>query len=875
MEKHIESLEDIERFYRKGEEWLKKSHEDGLSGMEFVQSRSSLLDSVIRRLFRRVVGDQGKQTAPSGFALLAVGGYGREEINPYSDIDLLLLHPPGKEKGLEDWLRRFLHPLWDWGLTVGYTVQTSKDCWRTAEKDLELFLSLLEGRFLAGERETFLQWEEELPSAFPEERKRKFVLQIQEREESRHAHGGGSVFVLEPEVKEGKGGLRDYHAALGAARIKFSIRSAKELTEKGLLSEREWGQYSLALGFLWRVRNQLHYLHGRREDRLSFEDQEAVAQALHYHGENSQAATESFLKEYFSHALQVYHISTNVMEKCLDERLLLPLGESPDTPLDVAPGFAVYHGKLIPTESGIFQRNPFQLWTPFAMVHQHGLRMDARLKESIAEALDLVTERFRLASQSIHSFRSFFEKPGHLDRVVEAMHETGFLRQFLPEFQRVYCHIQYDRYHIYPVDVHSFYTLRELEDLTQNGPDIPSPILKELIRELKDPGILRFAALLHDLGKGEGPSHVLRGEKIARVIGRRLQLAPERIEVLCFLVREHLTFVEIAHRRDLSDENLIFRFAQTIGDSERLKMLYLLCYADLRAVGPSSWTAWKDTLMRELFLKTLHLLEKGEGLEKEAQDHRVQVQKEVMDFLFGQMPAPKVSEYLVQIPSRHYAVYDSRSIAQQILMAERLTGEAVILEGEKRAEEGWDEIVVVARDTPGLFAKISGVMTANQLNILSAQISTWENGVAVDLFWVENMIEDDLFQPRRWNKLQDDMRRILTGETQVQSLMSGLAFPLFHPYATSRRGTRVEVDNEASDFYTLIEIFTHDRPGLLYAITRKIFELGFNIASARISTKVDQVVDVFYVQDMSGAKLEDETLIAQIKKELAEELSKQ
>ncbi|MCX5907533.1 MAG: HD domain-containing protein, partial [Deltaproteobacteria bacterium] len=653
---------------------------------------------------------QGERGGDSGFALLAMGGYGREEMNPCSDVDLLILHLPGKGKGLEEWLRAVLHPLWDWGLTVGYTVQTPKESWRVVQKDLDLWLSLLEGRFVAGEKGTFLLWEEEFSRSLSAENGKKIIRQIHERALARHGRTGDSVFVLEPEVKEGKGGLRDYHTALWASRIQYGVHSARELTEKKLLSEKEWKRYLQALGFLFRVRNQLHYLHGRREDRLSFEDQGAVAQAFGTPGEDFQQATEAFLKDYFTHALQVYRISWNLLEKCLDERAVSAAGEALENAAEVSSGLALYHGKLIGTDPFRFQRNPFFLWQAFQAIHQHGLEMDSQLKEAITENMDLVNERFRQASQSIHAFNSFFRQPGDLYRVLEAMHETGFLRKFLPEFDRVYCHVQYDRYHIYPVDVHSFYTIRELETLMRERDGASSPILGQLIREIKDPGILKLAALIHDLGKGEGSSHALRGEKIASSIGQRLKLPSLAQDILCFLVREHLAFVEIAQRRDLADENLIFRFAQTVGDSERLKMLYLLCYADLRAVGPSSWTVWKDTLMRELFLKTLHLLEKDEGLRKEAQDQRVNIQNEIMDLLRGQIPPPRISEYLVNIPSRHYAVHEARAIAQQILMAERLNLEKVVLEGEKKPEEGWDEIVVITstfsppRSAPGKMA---------------------------------------------------------------------------------------------------------------------------------------------------------------------------
>ena len=736
----VEGLEDIERFLRKGQQWLKKSHAEGLSGEEFGRSHSALMDSLIRRLYRRAMDVGGERAADLGLVLLSMGGYGREELSPFSDIDLLLLHLPGKGKHLEDWLRAVLHPLWDWVLTVGYTVQTPKDSYRAAQKDLDLLLSFLDARWVAGDKGAFLRWEEEFSRSLLAGKETELILQIRQRAEARHAHYGDSVFVLEPEIKEGKGGLRDYHAAFWAARIRYHIRSAEELTERGLLSEKDWKLYSQALGFLWRVRNQLHYSYGRREDHLSFEDQEAMAEVLGYRAESSLAATEAFLKDYFTHALNIHRLSWNLLEKSLDEHAAPQKGWSLGVPVEITPGYFLFHGKLALADPYQFERNPLHIWKAFEVVHAYGVELEPRLKEKITENLCSVGERFRLEEESIRSFRSLFEKPGHLYRVLEAMHETGFLRRFIPEFDRVHCHIQYDRYHIYPVDIHSFYAVREMEFLERRH-EKSWPLLNQLMEEVKDPGLLKLAALLHDLGKAEGSPHTLRGERIASGIAERLQISPEKIETLSFLVREHLTFAEIAHRRDLGDETLIFRFAQTVQNSERLKMLYLLCFADLRAVGPSSWTVWKDTLMRELFIKTLHLLEREKTLGKEAQDRVIHLQSEVMDILAGQVAAPKISEYLANIPSRHYAAHDARSISQQILMAEKLRDETVVLEGEEKPEEGCDEITVVAWDKPGLFAEISGVMTANFLNILSAQISTWENGIAVDLFKVQNLID--------------------------------------------------------------------------------------------------------------------------------------
>ena len=874
MDHEIESLEDIERFFRNGQEWLRKQHEEGMSGEEFCRSRSSLMDSVLGRLWNRALDLQEDPKSHSGLSLVAVGGYGREELSPYSDIDLLFLHLPGNGKDLKGWIQALLHPLWDWGLTVGYTVQTPKDSWRAAQRDLDLLLSFLDARWVGGDKATYLRFKEDFSRGLKSGKEKEVILKIQQSAVARHIKFGDSVFVLEPEVKEGKGGLRDYHAAFWSAEIKYHIRSAQEFTDRGLLSEREGETYSRALGFLWRVRNQLHYVHGRREDRLSFEDQEAMARALGYKGEDAFQSTESFLKDYFNQALQVHHLSWNMMEKCLNEAASSGRIWGRKTPPEIAPGFFLYRGRLALTDPSSLDRNPFFLWQAFETIHRHGMEMSATLKEAISQRLDLVSERFRVAQESTKTFLSFFERPGHLYQVLEEMHETGFLRRFLPEFERVHCHIQYDRYHLYPVDVHSLYAVLELENLEKKSAAATWPLLQELIKEIVDPGLLKLAALVHDLGKADGPSHALRGEKIAESIGSGLGLSTERIDILRFLVREHLAFAEVAQRRDLNDENLIFRFAQTMGDGEQLKMLYLLVFADLRAVGPSAWTAWKDTLLRELFLKTLHLLEKGEGLRKEDRERAIRLQREVMELLRGQVFPPKVSDYLVNIPSRHYQVHDARAIGRQILMAERLADQTVVLDAEEKPEEGYDEITVVARDEPGLFAKICGAMTANLLNILSAQISTWENGIAVDQFRVQSLIEEGLLQPRRWSKLQEDLKKVLEGKVEVTSLLQEMVPPLFHRYSPPRFTTRIEVDNSVSDFYTVVEVFTHDRPGLLYQIAHKIFEMGLNLWMARISTKVDQVVDVFYIQDLSGEKVEDEEKTSMIKRDLLEALER-
>ncbi|MGC8809712.1 MAG: [protein-PII] uridylyltransferase [bacterium] len=865
------NLEDIKRFYLKGREWLQKRHEEGITGGEYGQAHADLIDRVLRSLFK--IAFQNEQLEEN-ITCLARGSYGREELSPYSDIDLLILHGPGKGKRIEEWVRRMLYPLWDWGLTLGYTIQTPQESWRASGKDLDLFLSFLDARWVAGEKKVFYEWERKLWEVEARGREQDLILKIQQKIKDRHQHYGDSVFILEPEIKEGKGGLRDYHAAWWAAKIKYRLSTNRELTENKILSEKEWHILWSALNFLWRVRNQLHYFYQRREDRLSFEDQERIASLLGYREPEMVKATELFLQDYFRHALHIYQISTHLIDRCLNEQTVALSGYRGPASAEIFPGFSIYHGKLIATDSSLFDRQPLAIWKAFAIVHEYGVEMDSQLKELIAGQLDVVGEKFRSAEESIKSFWSFFAASGNLSLVLETMHETGFLQKFLPEFEKIHCQVQYDRYHIYPVDIHSIYAVRELENLEKGISGQSYPLFCQIMGEIEEPGLLKLAVFLHDLGKGEGAAHARRGEDIAAAIGQRLNLSPEQIARLRFLVREHQTFAEIAQRRDLNEENLILRFAQKVEDEEKLRMLYLLSFADLRAVGPNTWNVWKDTLLRELFFKTLHILEKGEIFRKDDQELIEEKQNAVMDLLNGQIPPWKVSQYLVNIPWKQFAWLEPQAIARYILMADKLSDQIVVLEGEERLEQGWAEITVVAQDEPGLFAKICGVLTANSLNILSAQINTWENGVAVDIFQVQNLIPENLFSFPRWSKIQEELKEVLEKKRAVEELLARFSLPLFHQFYSSRQSARVEIDNETSDFYTIIEIFASDRPGLLYQIAQKFYTLGLNIWSAKVSTKVDQVVDVFYIQDGSGAKITEEKKFMKIKEEILNELGK-
>ncbi|HEY6007378.1 MAG TPA: [protein-PII] uridylyltransferase, partial [Geobacteraceae bacterium] len=788
--------------------------------------------------------------------LVAVGGYGRAELNPYSDIDLMFLYK-GKDAGrVEDIAQKLLYFLWDMRLDVGYSVRTVNDCVEMARSDGTVKTALLDARFMIGNEQLFAEFRKTMVSQILAKGSDAFIKEKVDELKKRREKYGASVYLLEPNIKEGEGGLRDLHTALWVAKIKYKVNDAKELIIKGVLSEEELETYADSLSYLWRIRNELHFLAGRKNDQLTFDVTPKLAGFFGYQDSGKVLAVEEFMRDYYLHATKVEHVSSGIVSKCVwrEEGALKILGYFRRRP--VGEGFYVLKGELIVPDETVIDKDPTRLMKIFEYAQKHGVELNLKVKTLIRRNLHLVNDKFRRSREVNASFFAILRADKGVAETLQLMHHLEFLNYFIPEFSRIYCKVQHDLYHIYTVDTHSLFCVEEITRLWRGEHRDDLPLLTQLANEVNKRELLLLAVLLHDIGKGEGGGHAERGAEAIPTIARRMGLSREDSERLEFLVRHHILFAHIAQRRDLHDEKMIIQFARQMGKSEHLKMLYLLTYADIKGVGPDVWTEWKALLLQELYDKTFQVLERGD-FKLEASSERVRnVKRQVVELLEHDYPVAQVKEELRALTTRHILSNSPEIISGHVKTLLALGENTMVTRVDHETDKGYSNFTICTLDIPGLFSMITGVMAANGMNILGAQIHTSTNGKALDILQLNSPQGFAVVDEGRWRRVEDDLRQVLEGKIRVQTLVEKRQrHTLLGERAKPRFPSRIEIDNEVSADYTVIDIYTHDKVGLLYRITSTLTDLGLYIGVSKISTKVDQVADVFYVRDIFGHKV--------------------
>ncbi|MRR57808.1 MAG: HD domain-containing protein, partial [Deltaproteobacteria bacterium] len=569
------------------------------------------------------------------------------------------------------------------------------------------------------------------------------------------------------------------------------------------------------------------------------------------------------------HATRVEQFWSLMLSKCLfredaSRKILGYLVRRP-----IGDGFYVIKGELTLPDENAFIENPVLLMKVFEYAQKHDVEISMRLQNLVRSNLQLVNDKFRRNREVNQSFFSILRSHKNVGSMLKKMNYLGFLIRFIPEFERIYCKAQHDLYHIYTVDVHSLFAVEEIVRLTNGQHREQLPLLTRLAGEIAKPELLLLAVLLHDIGKGEGGNHSEKGAEMMPTIARRLGLTKEDSERLEFLVRNHLSFAHIAQRRDLHDEKMIIQFAQQMGTSETLKMLYLLTYADLKAVGPDIWTAWKAMLMEELYEKSFAVLERGDFKYEVGSDRVKKVRKKVLELLADEYPAALVKEELKALSVRNLLANPAAIIADEVRMLLALTDSPFLSKVHHAADGSYSNVTICTLDVPGLFSMITGVMAANGMNILGAQIHTSSNGKVLDVLQVNSPQGFIFTEPARWERMEKDLLQVIQGKIQVKALVEKRRPPnVLIEKVKPRFPTVIEIDNEVSADYTVIDIYTHDKVGLLYWITSTLTTLGLYIGVAKISTKVDQVADVFYVKDIFGQKLTSPEKLAEIKQRL-------
>jgi [protein-PII] uridylyltransferase len=823
------------------------------SPKDFFRQNSEMVDGVVRKSFQKA---QSEISFPS-VCLVAVGGYGRAELAPSSDIDLLLLYSSSQKDKLPPLVEKILYPLWDLGLDVSCSSRSINECLKMAQSDLHVKTSLIDGRYLDGEYEFFRNLHGLFTKKVLHRKVRRFSETLAKELRLRHQKYEDPIYTLEPNIKEGKGGLRDFQIGRWVIRAKY-----KTDRWDSILFPDHSRMLDKSLEFLWTVRNQLHWLSGRKQEDLSFELQEKIAPLLGF-----PIGTEGI-----EEMMRQYHLSTqrivNFVNDILDHVLCEPSHFKKVffffRRKRIDHHFRMAYGEIYFHDPVIFKRDPTQLMTLFEYCQTYQVKMAFRMEEAVLEALPFVDDRFRHSEKVNQTFLSILRKGEKIETILKKMHELGFLSRYIPEFSEIEGIVHYDLYHVHPVDIHSILAVEELGKLRDGSYQTDSPLLTSLIREIERPEILFLATLLHDIGKGREGEHSFIGAEMAKVIGSRMGLTTEDRELVGFLVSHHLIMLETAFRRDLHDEQAILRFANQVRTPNQLKMLYLLSFADIKAVGPEAWTSWKDTLLMELFVRTSHLLEKKENM--------VMVLKrdEMIERLRKSLPEALVSEYAEHLPDRYLSSYSPEEIVSHVEMARHIEKELFLVEW-KIEKEIHAEVTLCTRDRYGLFSKIAGSMFLNRLNIIEAQIHTWENGIALDTFWVEDSTKDI---ERRLQEFEKNLGAILSGKVLLKDLLPrGKESNLIQKKVIPRVPADVTVNNEDSDFYTIVEATGEDRLGILYEITQAFTDYGCDILFARISTLGNRIVDVFYVQDTWGEKIEEKQKVEHLKQTLLRQLT--
>ncbi|SNB45557.1 [protein-PII] uridylyltransferase [Geobacter sp. DSM 9736] len=850
-------------------EQIKNMHRGGAPGWEVVEALTAMTDTLVRKLFRCIIDDLGEaKKSRDQLTLVAIGGYGRGELNPFSDIDLMFLHRGKDPQLIEDIAQKLLYFLWDMRLDVGYSVRTVGDCIEMSAADTTVKTALLDSRYIAGSRVFFKEFQKSLVTQIVGKGSDPFIAQKLEEMKKRREKYGSSVYILEPNIKESEGGLRDLHSALWVAKIKYKVTNQRELIIKGVLSEAELNAYNEALSYLWRLRNEVHYLAGRKNDQISFEAQAKLAEFFGYQDRGKTLAVEDFMRDYYLHATKVEHLSSLLVSRCVrrDEGPRKILGYFIRRP--IGEGFYVIRGELVLPDESIIEKDPSKLMKIFEYAQNQGVSLHINVKSLIRKSLHLVNDRFRRSKEVNHSFFNILRAEKGVAETIKLMHHLELLNKFIPEFEHLYCKVQHDLYHIYTIDMHSLLAVEELVNLWK-GEHEELRLLTQLAREVDKRELLLLAVLFHDIGKGEGGGHADKGADMMPTIARRMGLSKEDSARLEFLVRTHLLMAHIAQRRDLHDEKMIIEFAKQMQNSENLKMLYLLTYADIKAVGPDVWTDWKALLLQELYEKAFQVLERGD-FKLEARSERVKaVKRRVQELLEDEYQGALVREELRALTTRHLLSNQPAILAEHVRILLALQSQPLVMRVVHQMDLGYSTFTISTFDIPGLFSMITGVMAANGMNILGAQVHTSSNGKALDLLQVNSPQGFLVLDESRWKKLEEDMRLVLEGKIQVRDLVEKRQRPTLLPEKPKRRPpSRVEIDNDVSDDYTVIDIYTNDKVGLLYRITSTLTDLGLYIGVSKISTKVDQVADVFYVKDIFGQKITREEKLEEIKTRL-------
>jgi len=873
-------LHGIRAFLAVEREQLRIGHRRGAGGTEVVHRWSAVIDLVVCRAARWASGGQEEQP----WAILAVGGYGRCEVAPFSDVDLTFVYMGDVHEELRVFVERVLRLLWDGGLVVGHSVRSVSESVRAACQDTHVATALQEARLLWGSRAVFDRLRGELEAVLYKGRRQRerFLDALRHEWEKRYAQVGAIIGVQEPHVKEGAGGLRDLQMVRWVGRARYGSSGLEALCAENHLSGAEYAVLRSSYDFLLRVRNEAHFSTGRKWDQLTVDMHSTLARHLGYTSRRGLQASEVFMREYYHHAHSVHEVCRSFLARAwaspqgarawwvgrwwrerVFQRFEKSRRNSGSEPFEIADGMLRLRGRL---------GDPLQLMRAFQIAQSARVVMSEELRQTIRQQGPAMGRALRRSPEAGRIFLEIVSQRGEVARILRLMHETGVLGRFLPEFGRLTFLVQHDFYHAYTVDEHTLHAIEALDRVWRNPSGALMATFHKVFREIGDVVPLYLGLLFHDVGKGRGHGHVGRGVRLAHRACQRLGVDEGRRQMILFLVRHHLLLSHVAERRDVTEEKVIEEVVNVLGESaplERLNMLLLLTYADTAGVGPNVWTEWKGVVLWELYWRAREWITRrrvaGEG------DDGPALEDLVRD-LAREFPAPEVERHLAQLPERYRRATTRDRIAEHLRLIRRVSEESVVVHWRTIREGGYTEVSVCTFDRPGLFAQLAGTLTAHGLNILSADAYTREDGIIIDTFRVCEIGALRPVPPERWPGIERSMKAAVEGRYDVAQAVARRRARFARKRMQSRREPIIRCDNAASLTCTILEVEADDEPGLAYTIASTLQALGLNIVLAKVATEKSRALDVFYITDAEGRKLTS-ALIAAVERALGNALA--
>ncbi len=849
------------------------------AGHEIARAQAFLIDQLVRIIHDHVISDVypvSNRSTGERLTIMAVGGYGRGEMAPHSDVDIAFLTPIKSTAWCEQVIEAMLYFLWDLGLTIGHSSRSLDEMVKMCKSDLTIRTAMLEGRYVWGDQPLFEEAQRRFWKDVVSGTERQFISEKLAEREERHKRMGDSRYVVEPNVKEGKGSLRDLQTLYWIGKYIHKVRTGSELVKVGLFTKKEYLSFRRAENYFWAVRCHLHDITGRAEDRLTFDLQREVAARMQYSNRTGKSAVERFMQFFFLQAKVVGNL-TGVFLAQLDEQFTASKARGLLAGFRAKPrklkGYTVFGGRIQAPSDDWFEKDPVRLLEIFVLADREGLEVHPETVRLISRDAKLIKADVRKDKRANELFMELLTSRNDPESILRALNEAGVFGQFMLEFGRVNAQMQFDMYHHFTVDEHTIRAIGLLARIEKGELKQDHPLSHEIIHKVQSRRALYTSVLLHDIAKGRGGDHSVLGAEIALKLCPRLGLDEDETELVSWLVRQHLLLSATAFKRDLSDFKTIGDFVEVVQSLDRLRQLTLLTIVDIRAVGPGTWNSWKRQLIADLYSAAEERLRLGHA--EHGREKRVTAKKDAVAQHLGRKKA-LIEDVGAQFPDAYWIAEPDDVIALNLVQYKAAgdLSHALSIHCEYYSARGATLVTVIASDHPGLFYRIAGGIHLAGGNIIDARIHTTRKGTAVDNFLVQDPLGRPFMEKDQLERLKTSIENALANKFEILPQLVARPDARLRADAFEVR-PRVIFDNQASSKFTVIEVNARDRPALLNRLAYGLYEARLMVHSAHITTYGERAADTFYVTDLLGEKLTSDSRMKTLEKKLLEAASEQ